>query len=190
VPEDVRAQVREASQGRSPQELHAELAAKDPETAARLRPTDPQRILRALEVFAATGKPLASFHGPRRVSRLDAARCPAFFLAPTRETLYARIDARFDKMMESGALDEVARLAERRLDPALPAMRAHGVPGLIAYLEGRATLDEAVMRGKLDTRHYAKRQFTFARSQLPHFAWLSGAETVAEVEAACRVLGC
>ena len=190
VPEDVRALVRHAAQGKSPQELHAELAAKDPETAARLRPTDPQRILRALEVFAATGKPLISFQGPRGAPLLDAAQCPALFLAPARETLYARIDARFDRMMELGALEEVGRLAERRLDPALPAMRAHGVPGLIAHLDGRATLDAAVMRGKIDTRRYAKRQFTFARSQLPHFAWLSGAETVADAEAACRAFGC
>ncbi|WP_424362226.1 tRNA (adenosine(37)-N6)-dimethylallyltransferase MiaA [Methylocystis parvus] len=189
VPEDVRLQIREAAQGKSPQQLHEELAARDPETAARLRPTDPQRIMRALEVFAATGKPLASFQGPRSAPLLDAAQCPAFFLAPERETLYARIDARFDRMMEMGALGEVARLRERQLDPALPAMRAHGVPGLIAYLDGRATLDEAIVRGKLDTRHYAKRQFTFARHQLPHFAWLSGAETCGDVEAACVAWG-
>ncbi|WP_457796564.1 tRNA (adenosine(37)-N6)-dimethylallyltransferase MiaA [Methylocystis sp. S23] len=189
VPEEVRAQLREASQGKTPQALHAELAAKDPDTAARLRPTDPQRVMRALEVLAATGRPLASYQGARGAPLLDAARCPAFFLAPARETLYARIDSRFDKMMEMGALDEVARLRERGLDPALPAMRAHGVPGLIAYLDGLATLDAAITRGKLDTRRYAKRQFTFARHQLPHFAWLSGAETGAEVEAACVALG-
>ncbi|MDJ0447722.1 tRNA (adenosine(37)-N6)-dimethylallyltransferase MiaA [Methylocystis sp. JR02] len=185
VPEEVRAQVRAAAEGASPQELYAELLSKDPETAARLRPTDPQRILRALEVFAATGKPLASFQGPRSAPLIDAAQCPAFFLAPERETLYARIDARFDKMMEMGALDEVARLGERKLDPALPAMRAHGVPHLIAYLDGRMSLEEAIMRGKIDTRHYAKRQFTFARHQLPHFTWLSMDDPRVAVEAAC-----
>ncbi|HEY8160749.1 MAG TPA: tRNA (adenosine(37)-N6)-dimethylallyltransferase MiaA [Methylocystis sp.] len=185
VPEELRAQVRAAAEGKSPQELHAELASKDPETAARLRPTDPQRILRALEVFAATGKPLASFQGPRAAPLLDPAQCPAFFLAPERETLYARIDARFDKMMEMGALEEVAALRNRRLDPALPAMRAHGVPHLVAYLDGRMSLDEAIVRGKLDTRHYAKRQFTFARHQLPDFTWLSAGDPWAAVEAAC-----
>jgi tRNA dimethylallyltransferase len=185
VPQEVRAQVRAAAEGKSPQTLHAELAEKDPETAALLRPTDPQRILRALEVFAATGRPLASFQGPRKAPLLDATQCPAFFLAPDRETLYVRIDARFDKMMEAGALDEVARLRDRTLDPALPAMRAHGVPGLIAYLDGRMSLDEAIARGKLDTRHYAKRQFTFARHQLPDFVWLSPKTACAAVEAAC-----
>ncbi|PPD41612.1 MAG: tRNA (adenosine(37)-N6)-dimethylallyltransferase MiaA [Methylocystis sp.] len=185
VPEEVRAQVREAAQGKSPQELHAELAKKDPNTAAKLRPTDPQRITRALEVFAATGRPLMSFQGTRGAPLLVPAQCQAFFLAPERETLYERIDARFDRMMETGALDEAAALRERGLDPALPAMRAHGVPHLIAFLEGRMSRDEAIMRGKRDTRHYAKRQFTFARHQLPGFRWLSGAETWAALEAAC-----
>ncbi len=174
VPDDVRARVRQSAQGKSPESLHAELSARDPETAARLRPTDPQRILRALEVFAATGKPLASFHGVRSAPLVDPAS-PAFFLAPVRETLYARIDSRFDRMMETGALEEVAALRARGLDPALPAMRAHGVPHLVAWLDGRLSLDEAIRRGKIDTRHYAKRQFTFARHQLPDFRWLSDA---------------
>jgi tRNA dimethylallyltransferase len=184
VPEEIRAQIRALAQGKSPQALHAELAAKDPQTAARLRPSDPQRILRALEVFAATGRPLASFQGPRGAPLFDPAACRAYFLAPERETLYARIDARFDRMMESGALGEVAALRARQLDPALPAMRAHGVPHLIAYLEGRTPLDEAIMRGKLDTRRYAKRQFTFARHQLPTFEWLSDEDAPARVNAA------
>ena len=187
VPDEIRARVREAASGKTPQELHAELSARDPETAARLRPTDPQRILRALEVYAATGKPLVSFQGPRSVPLLDAAQCPAFFLAPDKETLYARIDRRFDWMMQSGALDEVAALRARQLDPALPAMRAHGVPHLIAYLDGRMSREEAIMRGKLDTRRYAKRQFTFARHQLTGFQWLSGEAPWTAVEGACSV---
>lgn len=185
VPEEIRAKVRDSAQGKTPQTLHAELAEKDPETAARLRPTDPQRILRALEVFAATGRPLVSFQGPRGAPLLDAAQCPAFFLAPERETLYARIDARFDKMMESGALEEVGALRARGLDPALPAMRAHGVPHLVAFLDGRMSREEAILRGKLDTRHYAKRQFTFARHQLPGFKWLSGEDIWPALEGVC-----
>jgi tRNA dimethylallyltransferase len=185
VPDEVRATVRAAALGRSPQELHAELAEKDPETAARLRPTDPQRILRALEVFTATGKPLAAFHGPRAAPLLDAGRCKGFFIAPSREALYARIDRRFEAMMEAGALEEVDALRARRLDPALPAMRAHGVPHLIRHLEGLMPLDAAIAAGQRDTRHYAKRQFTFARHQLPDFTWLSGADIWTALEAAC-----
>ena len=76
-------------------------------------------------------------------------------------------------MLRDGALDEVAALAARKLDPALPAMRAHGVPHLIAHLEGRLSLDEARALAVRDTRHYAKRQFTWARHQMPDFAWVA-----------------
>jgi tRNA dimethylallyltransferase len=176
VPEDVRARLRAEAEGQTPQELYMKLAARDPATAARLRPTDPQRILRALEIFEATGRPLSSFQTVRERAALEPYDCTGFFLAPSREEVYARIDARFDKMMDSGALEEIRALGERSLDPALPVMRAHGAPALLAYLDGRLTREEAVSRGKLDTRHYVKRQFTFARHQLPGFAWLESGE--------------
>ncbi len=104
---------------------------------------------------------------------------------PDREALYRRIDARFDAMLEEGALDEAAALMKRRLDPALPVMRAHGVRHLIDHLEGRLSLAEAAVRAKLDTRHYAKRQFTWARHQLAGFDWVA---PEAAVEAGARLL--
>jgi len=182
VPDDVREKMRAWAQDKTPQQLHAELAARDPATAAVLRKTDPQRLLRALEVLEATGKPLVSFQGPRSAPILNASECAAFFLAPERETLYARIDARFERMTQAGALDEVAALKARSLDPTLPAMRAHGVPHLIAYLDGRLTLAEAILRSQLDTRRYAKRQFTFARHQLPNFEWIASETPLRDVE--------
>ena len=184
VPAEVRASVREGARGRSPQELHAELARVDPVTANRLRPSDPQRILRALEVFAATGRSLAQFHGARTPPLLDSIACPAIFIAPSRPELFARINARFDKMIEAGALDEARALGSRGLDPLLPVMRAHGVPHLLSFLDGRMSLDEAIERGKSDTRHYAKRQVTFARHQLPGFLWLEGEDMEARALAA------
>ena len=173
VPEAVRSAIRRSAEGRLTPDLHAELALRDPETAARIKPGDRQRTLRALEVLSATGLPLASFHGAREAPSLSPGTWCGLFLAPEREALYRRIDARFDAMLATGALDEVAALAARRLDPALPVMRAHGVPHLIAHLEGRLSLSEASERGKLDTRHYAKRQFTWARHQLREFAWVA-----------------
>jgi tRNA dimethylallyltransferase len=173
IPEAVRTAARARAEGRETAELHAELALLDPETASRLRPTDRQRTLRALEVFLAAGRPLASFHGTRGAAALGPDEWTGLFLAPEREGLYRRIDARFETMLKAGALDEAARLAARRLDPALPVMRAHGVPHLIAHLEGKLPLDQAAERGKLDTRHYAKRQFTWARHQLERFAWVA-----------------
>jgi len=171
VPEEVRAWVRADAEGQDPATLHARLAAVDPQTAARLRPSDPQRILRALEVFEATGRSLSAFQGARSPGLLDPARCLCLFLAPERGALYARIDARFDAMVAAGALEEVRALATRGLDPALPVMRAHGVPGFAAYLRGEASLAEAIAKGKTDTRHYSRRQFTFIRHQLPEFVW-------------------
>ncbi len=96
----------------------------------------------------------------------------AVFLAPDRDELYARIDQRFAAMLSAGALDEVARLSSRHLNPLLPAMKAHGVPALISHLNGEITLDEATEIGRADTRHYAKRQFTWFRHQLPEFEWV------------------
>lgn len=176
VPQTVRARVRAAAEGVSPQELHMRLATRDPATARQLLPTDPQRIIRALEVVEATGQGLASFQGRRRPPLLPPGSWRAAFLAPERAELYRRIDERFDRMMDEGAVEEVAALAARGLDPALPAMRAHGVPGLIAWLRGETTREAAVARGKADTRHYAKRQFTFARHQLPAFSWAACAD--------------
>ncbi|MFY9627020.1 MAG: tRNA (adenosine(37)-N6)-dimethylallyltransferase MiaA [Methylocystis sp.] len=189
VPEEVRIRVRARAQGRLPQELHAELSQFDPETAARLRDSDPQRILRALEVFEATGKPLASFQGARAAPLLDASKCAGFFISPARNELYARINARFDAMTGAGALEEVRTLGARGLDPALPAMRAHGVPHLLSHFEGRLSFDEAVARGKSDTRHYAKRQATFARHQLPGFEWLEGENIIEQVLEELRQAG-
>jgi tRNA dimethylallyltransferase len=172
VPDEVRTRLRAESAGVPPEELHARLRKIDPLTAERLRPTDPQRILRALEIFAATGAPLASFHNARGKPLLDAACCNCLFIAPERDELNRRIDARFDAMIANGALDEARRLFARDLDPALPAMRAVGVPGLLAFLRDECSLEAAVERGKRDSRHYAKRQFTFARTQLPEFSWV------------------
>ena len=173
VPEDVRAAVRAEAEPFESAELHAQLAARDAVTAARLRPSDRQRILRALEVLAATGQPLASFQGARAAPLLAAEQWAGIFLAPEREALNAAIDRRFEGMMRAGALEEVAALAARKLDPALPVMRAHGAPHLVAHLNGDLSLAEAASRSALDTRRYAKRQFTWARHQMPEFAWVA-----------------
>jgi tRNA dimethylallyltransferase len=180
VPETVRAAVRAKAERRVTPELHEELAARDSKTAERLNPSDRQRILRALEVLDATGRPLVSFLGARTAPVLGPGEWVGLYLAPDRADLGQRIDARFGAMLALGALDEVATLMQRRLDPALPVMRAHGVPHLIGHLEGRLSLDEAASRSKLDTRHYAKRQFTWARHQLSGFRWVAPETAVGE----------
>ncbi|WP_407519900.1 tRNA (adenosine(37)-N6)-dimethylallyltransferase MiaA [Methylobacterium oryzisoli] len=180
VPEAVRAAVRAQAEARGTAALHAELALRDPEGAARIAPGDRLRVLRALEVLAATGRPLAAFQGTRRPGPLAGAACEKLFLVPDRAVLRARIDARFLAMMEAGALDEVRALRARRLDPMLPVMRAHGVPGLIAHLDGAVTREEAVARGQADTRRYAKRQVTWFRHQVGgDWRWLAPEEAAA-----------
>ncbi len=173
VPEPVRTRVREAAEGRDTAQLHGELAGLDAAAAARLRPSDRQRILRALEVFHATGRSLTAFQNHRGAPALKAGEWRGLFLAPEREALKRRIAERFSAMLEAGALDEVAALAARRLDPALPVMRAHGAPHLMAHLRGDISLDEAAALGVRDTRAYAKRQLTWARHQLPEFEWMT-----------------
>ena len=171
VPDEVRQRVRLRAESTAPEVLHGQLLQADPILAQKIKPGDQQRIIRALEVFEATGQPLSSFQDKRGDPVLQAKDCIAVFLAPDRAVLRERINQRFDRMVESGAVDEVRILAERGLDPQLPVMRAHGVPGLLAWLRNEATMAEAIERGKGDTRRYAKRQFTWFRHQLPEFEW-------------------
>jgi tRNA dimethylallyltransferase len=172
IPSEIRENARARLERDGVEALHAELARRDQATAQRLKPRDRARIARALEVVEATGRSLTDWHREGLPPLLGQAQFRALFLAPEREALYARIDARFDAMLNAGALAEVARLAARKLDPLLPAMKAHGVPALIRHVRGEISLAEAAAIGRADTRHYAKRQFTWFRHQLPEFQWV------------------
>jgi tRNA dimethylallyltransferase len=176
----IAAEIREGVRARLARDgveaLHAELAQRDPASAERLKPRDRTRIARALEVVLATGRSLTDWHREGLPPLLPQGQFRALFLEPDRDELYARIDARFAAMLKAGALEEVAALAARKLDPLLPAMKAHGVPTLIRHLRGEIALDEAATIGRADTRHYAKRQFTWFRHQLPEFQWVKAEE--------------
>jgi tRNA dimethylallyltransferase len=176
----IAAEIREAVRARLERDgveaLYAELALRDPGSAERLKPRDRTRIARALEVVEATGRSLTDWHRDGLPPLLPPGTFSALFLEPDRDQLYARIDARFDAMLAAGALAEVAALAARQLDPLLPAMKAHGVPALIRHLQGEITLEQAAEIGRADTRHYAKRQFTWFRHQLPEFQWVEPEE--------------
>ncbi|WP_242653257.1 tRNA (adenosine(37)-N6)-dimethylallyltransferase MiaA [Sphingomonas jatrophae] len=148
-------------------EAHAALAQEDPAAAARLRASDTTRVARALEVVRATGRPLADWQAARTGGIADEIRLVPLVLLPPRDWLRARIATRFDTMLRDGALDEVAALTARRLDPALPAMRAIGVAELAAHLRGELTLEAAVERAVAASRQYAKRQTTWFAHQPP-----------------------
>ncbi|MBX3521854.1 MAG: tRNA (adenosine(37)-N6)-dimethylallyltransferase MiaA [Xanthobacteraceae bacterium] len=184
VPEvsaEVRRQIRDLGDTKENKALHALLIARDPRTAAEIRVSDRQRILRALEVVEATGRGLAEWREEPGVPVLNSGDYQAIFLETDREALGTRIDARFDKMLAEGTLDEVKALAARNLDPKMPAMKAHGVPWLIKYLNGEMPLEEAAAQGKRDTRQYAKRQETWFRNQLPEFQWVKPEDAFARL---------
>ena len=186
IPPAIREGVRARLERDGVEALHAELARHDPDTAERLKPRDRTRIARALEVVEATGRSLTDWHREGLPPLLPSGQFSALFLAPDRDQLYARIDARFDAMLNAGALEEVAALAARHLDPLLPAMKAHGVPALIEHLRGGITLAETAAVGRANTRHYAKRQFTWFRHQLPEFEWVKPEDAAGWLEAALR----
>lgn len=185
---DLRAALRERAARESAPALHAELAARDPATAARLAPNDAPRILRALEVLETTGESIGAFQAATHAP-LAREEWAGLALAPARDALYAAIDARFDAMLAAGALDEVCAFAARRLDPALPAMKAHGAPALMAHLRGELSLAEAAEIGKRDTRRYAKRQFTWIAGQMPDWPRVSSPDIGERTSAALRLLG-
>ena len=187
IPADVRARIRERLREEGAAALHAELEARDPQMARRLMPRDRTRVARALEVVTATGRSLADWQrdGMRGAGLKGApADVVRVFLSVERAELYARIDARFERMLGSGALAEVQALRSRRLDPALPAMKAHGVPWLMRHLAGEIDLAAAVEAAKRDTRRYSKRQVTWFRHQLPEWTFVAPERALAEIRAA------
>jgi tRNA dimethylallyltransferase len=139
------------------------LARRDPLVASRLANGDRQRLIRAMGVYNATGIALGQFQKAEHKGAL-IGRPVKVAMLPPRDVLYARIDARFDVMLEQGAMDEVRRLINRQLDPSLPLMKALGVTALKAVLEQELTVDEAACLAKRDSRHYAKRQMTWLRN--------------------------
>jgi tRNA dimethylallyltransferase len=176
TPPDVRASVRARLEALGPEGLYAELCKRDRVMAERLKPADRTRVSRALEVLEATGRSLAEWQREGMRAILDPARASKIFLNPDRAALHMRIDARFDAMLEAGALDEVRALERRGLDPLLPAMKAHGVPWLIRHLHGEISLDQAAAAAKLETRQYTKRQATWFRHQMPGWTWVAPEE--------------
>ncbi len=167
IPEQYRTQATERLKRLGNEAFHQEVAQRDPEIAKRLPPSDTQRLIRAWEVSEFTGQALSLLQKQYKpVPPLPEAEFHQIVLAPPRETLYQSCETRFDKMIEAGALEEVTALAALNLDPTLPAMKALGVPEILSYLRGEATLDEARKRSKKTTRNYAKRQSTWFRNQV------------------------
>ena len=159
-----------------PAALHADLQRADLPSAQTILASDGQRLVRALSVLQATGKPLRAFHGGKTGQPAAGTAPRRLVIAPERARLNAHIEKRFDAMVGDGALDEVEALVARRLDKSLPAMKAIGVGELARHLAGEASLDEAIAAAKTRTRRFAKRQMTWVRGQMADWEVAPGPE--------------
>jgi tRNA dimethylallyltransferase len=175
IPPEVRDAARALLEEIGVEELHARLAARDPLTASKLRPSDPQRSLRAWEVLQATGRPLAAWQDAPTQPVLKDKKIAAFVLDPPRPILRARIAVRFAAMVEEGGLAEAVALTG--LDPALPAAKLLGLAPLQALAAGTLSKDQALEAAITGTRQFAKRQMTWFRHRMPHYSWFDPLES-------------
>lgn len=175
---EVRAKIEAEAQSHGWAALHAELATVDAEAAARIKPTDPQRIQRALEVYRLTGTPISEL---QRETTHDDGNVGLQFhklaVAPhDRAVLHRRIESRFNAMMDAGLVDEVRALCSRYPGADLPALRAVGYRQILAALDGRMSMDDAVDRAVVASRQLAKRQLTWLRAE-PDLVWIDPEQT-------------
>ncbi|PHY12875.1 tRNA (adenosine(37)-N6)-dimethylallyltransferase MiaA [Caulobacter sp. B11] len=154
----------------------------DPEAEARIEVGDRQRLIRAHGVAVATGKALTAWQTDTRPV-LAPGSWRGVVLEPPRQALYDRCDARFVRMVEAGGLDEVAAIAARKLNSALPALKALGYRELAAHLNGDIALKAAIAAAQMETRRYAKRQMTWFRNQTPDWDRIEALEPDAQAEA-------
>jgi len=178
IPAEVRAKTRSRLEAIGVAALHRELAARDPKTASGLRPSDPQRVQRAYEVWEATGRPLIEWQREKAPPLLADIETVKLVLDVPRAELRLRIAERLKRMLAHGAPDEARALAH--LDPALPAAKILGLAEFAALAEGRLSEDEAIGRAALATGRFAKRQGTWLRNRMADWKWL-GARDCAKI---------
>jgi tRNA dimethylallyltransferase len=183
IPAEMRDRARERREATGAEAFHAELALRDPASAARIAPGDTQRSLRAWEVYEATGRALSDWQAHAHDGDREALDSFVVLLSPPRAALYAACDERFRGMVAAGALGEVSALRALGLDPSLPAMKALGVRELGRHLDGLITLEQAVAEAQQATRQYAKRQSTWFRHQMSFDLVLDQPDAAAMVNA-------
>lgn len=166
IPDSLRSRLRSELSELGSARLHEELKEMDPAAAASINPGDPQRVLRALEVFEASGRSILEWQKERTPPLVDGLSAQKYLLLPDRAVLRRRLEQRLDRMIDLGALAEIAALRQLEIDPAMPAMKAIGVPQLLKAANGAVDLEKAVEDAKTATRQYAKRQMTWFRNQL------------------------
>jgi len=173
IPHDpaIRQRLQEEAESLGGGALHQRLADCDPETAERLHPNDIFRVVRALEVFEVTGRPLTAHHQEHRFEDQPFRQLNIGLTIP-REALYNRIDTRVDRMLQAGLLDEVRMLLDKGYSPELKSMQSIGYRHMADFIQDRLSWEEAVRTMKRDTRRYAKRQMVWFKS-VPGIHWLA-----------------
>lgn len=166
IPDDLRGTVRLRLEREGSAALHAQLLDLDRPVAERLNPGDGQRVVRALEVFLATGQSILDFQRQSAPMIVDPSRCRKIVVLPDRRVLHDRINRRFATMMGEGAVEEVEALLALNLAPEMPSMKAIGVAQIADMLANRISREEAIERASAATRQYAKRQMTWFRNQM------------------------
>ncbi|WP_147181669.1 tRNA (adenosine(37)-N6)-dimethylallyltransferase MiaA [Ciceribacter naphthalenivorans] len=166
VPAEIRERLRQRLTEEGAEVLHRELEVRDPALAARLNRQDGQRIVRALEVLDATGQSIAAFQEKRGPVVVDPQRARKIVKLPDRSVLHQRINRRFEKMFDEGAVAEVEALLRLGLSPEMPAVKAIGVSQITAMLRGDMTAEQVIEQASAATRQYAKRQMTWLRNQM------------------------
>jgi tRNA dimethylallyltransferase len=179
--ERLRARLVSLREQRGTAHLYDLLRRLDAETAARLHARDWPRVQRALEVRLQTGRTISQQRNARRSPPTFAARLRIFALAPPRDQLNQRIDARAEEHFRAGLVEEVRELIARGVPPQSSALGAHGYRRIVEYLRGERTLESAIEQTKLDVRHYAKRQLTWFRRE-PGVEWIEGFGDDAQVQ--------
>ncbi|MGX6647036.1 tRNA (adenosine(37)-N6)-dimethylallyltransferase MiaA [Maricaulaceae bacterium MS644] len=187
IPDEINDAVQALYERGGLEALREAAEAADPAGASRVKAGDRQRLMRIVAVKRASGAALSALQS-RTTPLLDHSRWRGVVIRPPRDTLYARIEARFDQMLAAGALDEARLLAERGLDPALPAMKAVGVPPLLNHLVGNTDLETAIELAKRDSRRFAKRQFTWFSNQHPGWARIESLDPDHQREELARLL--
>ena len=140
----------------------------DQKSIEKISINDSTRLRRIWEVYHSTGISFTEWQKKRNINFLEKDNCKIFLFLPSRDKIYEKVNLRFDKMIESGAINEVKKLLSLNLNKSLPIMRAHGVPEISNYLDKKANLDECIKAGQKVTRNYVKRQLTWWRgSTLP-----------------------
>jgi tRNA dimethylallyltransferase len=188
IPVEIRARWREIARNSEAAALHARLTERDPVMASRLNASDRQRVTRALEVLEATGRSLAEWQAVPGRPLLPPSEVLGIVVMPPREVLWERSDARFMAMIEAGALDEAAALAARGLSSELQAMRAIGLPPLLAHVRGGLSLPAAIVAGQGDTRRYIKRQSTWIKGHFPSWNMLSETDNCKMTRSVMRLI--